>query len=798
MKHPNLLRELRRRFILTEEIQGGQGLFLRAIDRATNSPVGIKVPLDSMADNVRSRYIRETAISLLMPAEHPGINRFLRSEIMHGIVVSFVEVVPGRTLGAWLLANPQRVDGDCRILPIALDITMALSDLHDHFEQFRGSMPECLPFFHGDIHWDNVIMSWTDRTVLIDWGQSYRSHVKDSQSIFPPQGPEFHQHSSLAGDFGSHTDVYALGVLLYCAFCGATVVPYGRGPYRGGAVSITDFSDSPKEHPNLPPGPIRDLIHRMIRIKARPSISEVRSELISLVGRPRATVREFVHHYHVRTPEEISTIAGSLIDLAEHAGANLAPLSHSLCDYLYDFLETNKASMENRYDEFQSFLDRAEIVRGNARERDNAAILEFDSTFEEIVLCHMEGLPLSEPIEATMKRITQQIAPLSIFYAFWRLFQISALAEMEETARISIWEGFESLPEVHSVVRTVFERLRGEPLVVGQLDEERLLHLRLATAILRNHAARTGVEKCMEEGSLPILQKFMEWLVLCAADPVEIRTICREFRKLDSLQPESTFSLSSLPLLLNRVSFEISVILWAVHFRDIQIATEALPYLRIGTRTLDLPFQDIELVSRARAILGASVGRARQGEREWRSVATDILAICGEDVLPDTDAELGFLTRGDRDDLLLSNRPELVGINQGIRQYLKFIADTDWTSSSVPVAHQIQSWIAFFEQSVESGHLDAERTRIELIFLETLSSLFSGPVPIHIEPLPGPRAPFDFWRMERVVFLTVLWLRATSNDFDAIVYLNLLLESRCRLLSSTSLQNLKSACLTQL
>ncbi len=196
--------------IVRELGKGGMGIVYEALDTVLKRSVAIKMILDpSRADpETLERFRREAQSAARVP--HPGIVQVFETGEHEGKPFLVMELVAGESFEALLKREtvPPR-----RVVEIVRGVALALEHAHAH------------QIVHRDVKPANVLLDRQGKPHLTDFGLARDEAVTAQLTVTGDvlgtpayMAPE--QASGVPGAQGPHTDVYALGGLLYRALTG--------------------------------------------------------------------------------------------------------------------------------------------------------------------------------------------------------------------------------------------------------------------------------------------------------------------------------------------------------------------------------------------------------------------------------------------------------------------------------------------------------------------------------------------------------------------------------------------------
>jgi serine/threonine protein kinase len=233
------IRRLGRWRMVRELGRGGSGIVYLAWDTLLHREVAVKVPRPEvlLTPSLRRRFLREarTAAGL----DHPNLVPVYEAGEVGWFGYLVLAYCPGYTLAAWLKKQQGGV-APC----LAAELVAALSDAVAYIHR-RGIL-------HRDIKPNNILLTWpqaaapgapatdhglrtTDSFALVpkltDFGLAKRTQhgeeeTKSGTMLGTPLYMAPEQAEGRLRDIGPHTDIYALGVILYELLT-------GRPPFQG-------------------------------------------------------------------------------------------------------------------------------------------------------------------------------------------------------------------------------------------------------------------------------------------------------------------------------------------------------------------------------------------------------------------------------------------------------------------------------------------------------------------------------------------------------------------------------------
>ena len=313
--------------------KGGMGKIYKASHPTLERDVAIKqIHLDHAGDpTVVDRFRREAKVVAAL--RHPGIIQVYDFDIEEDLLYMVMEYVPGESLAQRL----SRVHAQGGRLP--LDEALRLFRLMTQAAAYAHQ--------HGVVHCDlkpaNVLLTTEGQPVLTDFGIakfiSGERLTLTGDIIGTPHYMSPEQASG--GEIGPHTDVYALGVILY-------ELATGMLPFSGD-TSMSIVFKHVNEPPPLPrsinpdlPEPVEQIIQKAIAkapTERYPSAHELLTDVEAIILNDVRTRSEsaclFICYKHHTDPDQ---------ELATYLHEKLTALGHTSC--LDPVLRTNDTSLE--------------------------------------------------------------------------------------------------------------------------------------------------------------------------------------------------------------------------------------------------------------------------------------------------------------------------------------------------------------------------------------------------------------------------------------------------------------------
>lgn len=212
--------------LLTKLGEGGMGVVYLALEDGADELCVLKRTLTATsAEETRLRRFRREAV-VARYLDHPNIARTLGTCSADGAEHIAMEYVPGVDLERLM----QRHHGNAVLLPYEVTLRIADAAL-DALGTIHGQVDEDgrpLGLVHRDLSPRNLMLSFAGRVVIIDFGL-VKADLGDFQTrpgitfgTFQYVSPEQVRAEPTDG----RSDLYALALSLYEAFCGRAAIPY--------------------------------------------------------------------------------------------------------------------------------------------------------------------------------------------------------------------------------------------------------------------------------------------------------------------------------------------------------------------------------------------------------------------------------------------------------------------------------------------------------------------------------------------------------------------------------------------
>lgn len=260
------------RFELRETIgRSGMATIYRAFDRASGSPVAVKVPLMRIESDPATfgRFEREARIGALF--SDPPLLRFVPVAGQRSRPYIVTEFLDGCTLA--LVMHRTRPIPEAEALVIAAEACSAVGRMHE-----KGIL-------HRDLKPSNIMVCRDGRLCLMDFGLSAETGSDRGllSKLTPLFGtPEYmapEQVRSASND--ERTDLYSLGAILYQMLTG--VLPFqANDPWAGAQMRVTGDPPAPRSvNPAITEAAEEITLHAMRRRPAEryPTAASFQAEL---------------------------------------------------------------------------------------------------------------------------------------------------------------------------------------------------------------------------------------------------------------------------------------------------------------------------------------------------------------------------------------------------------------------------------------------------------------------------------------------------------------------------------------
>ncbi len=187
--------------------RGGMGVVLRARDTELDRDVAVKIlKTDAGSGEAVERFRREAQAAARL--DHPGIIDIYDVGEHEGLPYFVMAFAEGETLDAWRADRPT-----AEVVRAVRDVALAIE--HAHGEGV----------IHRDIKPLNVIIGPTGQPIVMDFGLAWDATAatrltQTGQILGTPDYMAPEQFDGIPGLLGAHTDVWALGALLFFALAG--------------------------------------------------------------------------------------------------------------------------------------------------------------------------------------------------------------------------------------------------------------------------------------------------------------------------------------------------------------------------------------------------------------------------------------------------------------------------------------------------------------------------------------------------------------------------------------------------
>lgn len=218
---PLLGKTLNKRYRIEEHIgRGGMAEVYRAFDQQRGVYLALKVLREDLAED--AVFIRrfEREAKTLAELQHPNIVRFYGFERSDGYVYMLMEYIEGKTLRK-IISERSTPFSEKEALDILDPVCRAL-----HFAHQSGRV-------HCDVKSANILIQENGHVYLTDFGIARGMDVATSTMVGIGT-PAYMAPELIKGeDPTAHTDIYALGIMIY------EMVTAGERPFTGDRTPIT-------------------------------------------------------------------------------------------------------------------------------------------------------------------------------------------------------------------------------------------------------------------------------------------------------------------------------------------------------------------------------------------------------------------------------------------------------------------------------------------------------------------------------------------------------------------------------
>ncbi|WP_437752266.1 protein kinase domain-containing protein [Sorangium sp. So ce1389] len=232
---------------------GGMGSVWRALDRAVDEEVAVKVLLADWSNEpvMVARFRRE--LKLARKISHPNVCRVFDLGEADGLRFLTMELVEGQTLRAVLLEG-------------ALEPRRALSLLQQAASGLAAAHDQGI--IHRDLKPENVLVRRDGQAIVADFGLA-RGALAQASTVDSIAGtPAYMSPEQLRGEpLGPTSDIFSLGILGFELLTGRS--PFGSGAPATVVSAILRDAPQRLEVPALPAGAVRALDALLARAMAK-------------------------------------------------------------------------------------------------------------------------------------------------------------------------------------------------------------------------------------------------------------------------------------------------------------------------------------------------------------------------------------------------------------------------------------------------------------------------------------------------------------------------------------------------
>jgi hypothetical protein len=222
--------------------RGGMGVVYSAVELALDRTVALKLMTAELAgdEEFRRRFVRESKVAASL--DHPNVIPIFSAGEHDGVLFLAMRYVNGRDLRSLIVEHgrlsPERAAG------IVAQVASALDSAHE------------AGLVHRDVKPANVLVTSGDHVYLTDFGLT-KQQARDDENTrtgrmlgtFNYVAPE----QIRGGAVGPHTDVYALGCMLYLLLTGQVPFPLDTEEAKLWAHMAEPAPDPSAACPDVPP-----------------------------------------------------------------------------------------------------------------------------------------------------------------------------------------------------------------------------------------------------------------------------------------------------------------------------------------------------------------------------------------------------------------------------------------------------------------------------------------------------------------------------------------------------------------
>jgi serine/threonine protein kinase len=215
--------------------EGGMGIVLRAVQLSTQREVALKVMGSGIFSSKKAQSRFEREVELAARLEHTNIARVYDSGLHRGLYYYAMELIKGQHLDKYVM---QQELGHRQILELMQKVCQAVKHAHQRGVIHRDLKPSnILVTEDGQPH---VLDFGLAKALLVEEGDKGRTVSVDGESFGTPPFMSPEQAAGHINAIDTRTDVYSLGVILFCLL--TNELPYDvSGPYYEVLRNIQEY-----------------------------------------------------------------------------------------------------------------------------------------------------------------------------------------------------------------------------------------------------------------------------------------------------------------------------------------------------------------------------------------------------------------------------------------------------------------------------------------------------------------------------------------------------------------------------